>query len=263
MKLRSRLYECSIMHHRFSPKKHAFRHGAFMFLLDLDELEQLNRRVRLFGFNRRNLYALWNKDHLTPDDQSLKENILDWINQQGHRTKGDERVKLLTFPRTLGYVFNPVSFYFVCDTELQPVCAVAEVGNTFDEKKRYLVPVDDSGKWDFALLATKHFYVSPFSPLDLKFHFQLQTPDDELRVYVDDYDGQAKTLHSSLTGKARPFSSAQLAWLTMRYPLVTMRVIFLIHWHAFLLWRKGVPFHRKAESPALQKHVFKPISQSK
>jgi DUF1365 family protein len=53
-------------------------------------------------------------------------------------------------------------------------------------------------------------------------------------------------------------SGGRLAWFTLKYPLITLRVIFLIHWHALLLWFKKVPWHRKAANAALQTGVHNP-----
>jgi DUF1365 family protein len=164
----------------------------------------------------------------------------------------------------LGYVFNPVSFYFVTLADGSPLCAIAEVGNTFGEQKPYLVPVETlpsdpatGTPARFRLIAPKHFYVSPFSPLDLRFDFKLRDPAEQLAIGVNDLNAANDTvLISALTGQRRPLTDAGLLRLTLRYPLVTLRVITLIHWQALRLWLKKIPFLRKAESPDLQRHVL-------
>ena len=128
------------------------------------------------------------------------------------RLDDTDRIFLLTLPRIAGYVFNPVSFYFCTRSTGEPICAVAEVGNTFGELKPYLVPLD-SGATDggvFRLVAPKHYYVSPFSPVDLEFHFRFHLPDARLRVFIDDYDAEGKILVSTLTGRRGPPVGAAL-----------------------------------------------------
>lgn len=250
------------MHHRTHPREHRFQYGIFLACLDLDELDRLDRRLRWFSRNRRNLFEFRDSDHFTGMDAppqprrgpDLRSRLVDWLAGQGVAVPDSARIRLLTFPRVLGYVFNPVSFYFVHGPDGEPITAVAEVGNTFGEQKPYRVPVtSEAGGSRFRLVAPKHFYVSPFSTLDLRFDFRLRSPDDRLAIAVDDLDPDGrKILVSTLTGERRPLSDAELLRLTLRYPLVTLRTITLIHWEALRLWLKRIPFHRKASHPQLQ-----------
>src|ERR1700679_1550881 len=102
-----------------------------MFFLDLDELDSVPRKTFLFSRNRRNFYAFRDADHLPSGGGSLKENVTAYLASNGIGLARDARIMLLTLPRVLGYIFNPVSFYFCFDAAGEPICAVAEVGNTF------------------------------------------------------------------------------------------------------------------------------------
>ncbi len=307
------LYDCSVMHHRLAPKEHHFRYRIFQFCLDLDELDTLSARFRLFHRNRPALYRFNDRDHLpnatrsplaptggegrgegpglaqttahespaagrarlssarrsaTSEDGELgqtrptvsaKASLLAWIASQGLPLPADTRVLLLTHCRVLGYVFNPVSFYFCLDAQDRPLCAVAEVGNTFGEQKPFLLrPEDLASDGFFRRVVPKHFYVSPFSALDLAFDFKLRVPGEQLDIHIDDREGDHPVLLTALTGRRVPLTDANLARLTLKYPLVTLRVITLIHWHALKLWWKNVPWHRKAANPHLQQGVFNP-----
>ena len=258
--MNSCLYECSVMHHRLEPKEHHFQYRIFMFALDLDEVDALAKRLPFFSLNRWNLYTFRDRDHLTlsgGETKSLKENIVAYLAQNGIQFPADGRILLVTLPRVLGYIFNPVSFYFCSDAAGVPLCAVVEVGNTFREMKPYLLRETDGEKC-FRLITPKHFYVSPFSPLDLAFDFKLRIPGEMLDIHIDDRAGDRRVLLSALTGKRAPLTTARLLWFTLKYPLITLKVIFFIHWHAFRLWLKRLPVHRKAANPELQRDVLRP-----
>lgn len=251
------------MHQRLAPKRYALRHALVMFCLNLDELDLLSQRLRLFSRNRFNLYSFRDSDHLPGCGTAgapLRERLRHYLAGAGIRLPPDAPVQLLALPRILGYVFNPISVYFCFDARSRaPLCAVAEVGNTFGEHKLYLLRAPQAADPAlFHLRVPKHYYVSPFSSLTLQFDFRLRAPGQALELRVDDYDGERRVLRSGLWGSRRPLSDARLAWYALKYPLLTLKVIGLIYWHALRLWLRGVPWHRKADSPQLQQQVLRP-----
>lgn len=256
------------MHRRFAPKSHELKHRIFLLCLDLDEMDEIGKRSRWFSFNRPNVYSFRETDHLQmPGTRSLRESLTRWLRERDVVLPPDARIRLVTLPRVLGYVFNPVSFYFCHDASGNPICAIAEVGNTFGELKPYLIPnataPGDTGdeadaiQGAFRAIVPKHFYVSPFSPLDLSFDFRLRNPGETLAISVNDVKEGRTILVSTLSGRRRPLTDAELLRLTLRYPLVTMRVVTLIHWHALRLWWKRLPWYAKAAQPELQRGVHR------
>jgi uncharacterized protein len=255
--MNSCLYECTVSHRRLVPVDHQFTYRIFMFSLDLAEVESISRKVRGFSHNGRNLYAFNDRDHLEADDRPIREKLEKYLATQGVTLPSRGRVQLVTLPRMLGYIFNPVSLFFCYDEQGKPLHAVVEVGNTFREIKLFFLPSPDK-RMDFRLRAEKEFYVSPFSTLDTSFDFHLHLPDRRLDMRINDYKDGQLTLVSTLMGRQVPLTTKALWWFTLKYPLVTGKVIFLIHWQAFRLWLKRAPFIAKTASPEKQKDVLRP-----
>jgi DUF1365 family protein len=274
----SSLYECRVMHHRFLPKAHRFDYRIFLFALDLDELAECETRLGLFSVNRRNLYSFRERDFFPVGEnihnatgtsqaagnagaQSLKARIIAHLAGTGIDLTGG-RVLLVTLPRVFGYLFNPVSFYFCFARDGGPMAAIAEVTNTFREMKPYVLGpetcrADDHGA-TFSLRLPKYFYVSPFTDMDVAFDFKLHAPGTQLSVQVDDYANSQRTLTSVLSGSRRPLTDGRLAWYTFKYPLITLKVIALIHWHALKLYLKKVPWFAKTARPEAQRDLYRP-----
>ncbi len=252
--MNSCLYRCDVMHARLEPKKNKFLYQIFMFSLDLDEIDQLQRTLRFFSWNRFNLFNFRESDHLGSNERPLKEDILAYARSQGAELSGG-RVQLVTHLRTLGYSFNPVCFYFCFDKAGHPSGAVVEVENTYHEKKRYWLGPETYQDGAFRKRVTKYFYVSPFIDLDAEFDFKLTPPDKALAIYIDDWKEGHQILLSALTGRREPLTDARMLFNMIRFPFETLQVIFLIHWQAIVLKLKGLPHFRKADAPHLQQEV--------
>jgi len=256
--MNSCLYECTVFHRRLSPKRHEFLYRVFYLLIDLDELDLIKRGLRLLKINRPGIYSFRENDHISHGAFSVRENITRYLKMQGIEQQVGQ-ILLLTLPRILGYIFNPISVYFCHDSEGNPIAAVAEVGNTFGEWKPYLVlPNPNHSRVYFHTRVVKHFYVSPFSDLDLSFDFRFHLPKERLQIDIDDYRDNTPELISSLTGKRVQLSDSALLLFLLKYPLLTLQVIFGIHWQALLIWLKGLKAHRKEAEPHLQKGVHRP-----
>ena len=255
------LYECSVAHCRLKPKRHAFNYRVFMFCVDLDELPNL--RVSGFSHNRFGLFSIDDRDHVALGHPGgIRGNLVAWLAGQGIDCPDDARIRLLTFPRVLGYGFNPVSFYYIDADDGRPIAVVAEVVNTFREMKLYVIQSTGAdGLWHRRV--AKDFYVSPFSDPGMEFDFKLGAPAETWRVNIDTYDTDERVLLSSIRGEQRELSSARLVWYAFKYPLLSLRIIGLIHWHALLLWVRRVPFLRKSERLEAQNDVMRPHSSLK
>ncbi|WP_040508542.1 DUF1365 domain-containing protein [Leptospira wolffii] len=255
MGLNSKIIEAKVMHDRKSPKRNTFRYGIFTFLLDLNEIESFGERFRLLGNNKFRMFSFLDRDHMDFGKSGIRENFLEYLRTQGVKEKV-EKVTLITNLRLFGYVFNPVSFYFAEGEGGVPLCAVAEVGNTFGEMKLYFLGGDTLTEKGFRKKEAKFFYVSPFIGLDSEFDFYLNPPSDGgLHMRIDALENGQTILVTTYTGKMRELTDWGLVWMFIKYPFVTWKVIGLIHWQAFRLYLKKLPFLRKTDGEDQQRGV--------
>ena len=227
--MRSGLYTGTVMHARVTPAENVFRYRVCFYLLDLDELPALDRQLALFGWNRPNVVTYRDSDHL--DVRSLVD---------------ADRYLLLTNLRVLGYVFNPVSFFY-CYQGGELACIVAEVSNTFGERLPYLLSPEnqDTSERRLSYRHDKKLHVSPFFGLDQTYQWWFSEPGEQLDVRIDVTEGKARPFFATLNGRRRPLTDATLARALLRYPLMPLRVTALIHLQAARLWLKRVPYFRK------------------
>jgi DUF1365 family protein len=255
----SGIYEATVVHTRLTKKKNQFRYRIYTFLLDIDFLDEIQKHSFLFRRNKFSLFSFYDKDHWQAGEKTVRENIEKFAREHGLKEKIG-KILLQTNLRVLGYVFNPVSFYFLYSTAGEAIASIAEVGNTFGERKMYFIPGNGKGSsdtmgFDFRLVTKKFFYVSPYIALDSEFDFRLDTPEEKLRMQVDSWESGKKTLGTAFTGQKKPFRDVFLLIYFLKYPLVTVKVIGAIHYQAMILYLKKIPFLRKNDNLDLQREV--------
>lgn len=244
-----------VRHSRLRPAKNAFSYRVFTLMLPLRTLGDAPLGSRLCSRNRFNLLSFHDSDH---GDGSTP--LLDWIDRL-LRSEGiadaDGEIWLQSFPRVLGYVFNPVSFWFCHRRDGALRAIVCEVNNTFGERHCYLLDGGGTMHWGQDLSATKIFHVSPFCAVEgsYRFRFMRAAPQDggtaeRVVARIDYHDANGPLLLTSVSGTLQPLDDASAARAFLRHPLMTLGVIFRIHWQALKLFAKRVPFFSKPQPPA-------------
>lgn len=244
----SALYAGHVVHSRMRPKKHSLRYRVFSLLLDLDELDVLNRSLRFFGHNRRALFSFWDKDHGSlQSDRSLKDWAVGHVRALGIEDDGLS-VRVLCYPRIFGYVFNPLTVFFCYRKDGSLVAILYEVCNTFNERHTYVIPAEGQ---DGAIRQScdKALYVSPFMPMDCRYHFTIEPPEDGVAVRILETDAEGKLLFAAFEGRRSTLSDGALMKALLTYPLMTVKITAAIHWEALRLWSKGIRVfrHKPAE----------------
>lgn len=235
------LYRGTVTHARTHEGRHAFAYPLYMHLFDLADLDAVNDSFRLLGYNRRRPVAVHDADHF--DGRPLAEAVRAEVEKTGAPWPGG-RVQMLTNARIFGYVFNPITLYYCLDTHDTLATVVAEVHNTFGERHVYVLrPAHDGpSAAPLAASAKKAFHVSPFFSLDGTYRFELPAPDALLAADIDLEVGGVRRLAARLRLQRQALTESTLAWMLLRYPLMTLQVIGAIHWEALRLWSKGVKY---------------------
>ena len=245
--MRSHLLEGKVRHHRAQPFTYAFEHDVWYAALDVDELDALDDRLRLFGRNRRSVAAFRDADHLPERARDVATGIRALLRSEGISPEG-WRITLVTNLRVLGYVFNPASFFLCRDEAGTLRMVVVEVHNTFGDRHLYTLrpraaaQVAEGGP--FVATMAKDFFVSPFISVDGHYAVHIRDEADGLRLAIDLRQAGRSLLSTSLVLRRRPLTDRMLLQLLLRHPLVTHKTIGLIHWHGLRLWLRGAPFFR-------------------
>tara|TARA_A100001037_G_scaffold298725_1_gene323016 strand:- start:2951 stop:3772 length:822 start_codon:yes stop_codon:yes gene_type:complete len=244
------IYLSRVMHKRLAPVSHRFVYRVFSFYLDLDRIDDLDRRLRLFSRNRWNLFSFWDRDHGPRDGSPLRPWIDNLLSRAG--IKPDSlKVSLLCFPRLLGYAFNPLSIWFCRSAPGELRAVIYEVRNTFGEHHHYVFRVQSANSDEpLEHSCAKQMYVSPFIDEEATYHFRLHPPGEKLVIQIREYEGTDEVLIATQIGERAPLSDGWLARLLIIHPFMTSKVIAGIHWQAFRLWRRGVEFHSHTPAEA-------------
>lgn len=255
--IQSAIYEGWIRHRRHAPKPHAFGYRICLIYLDLAEVESIFAKRWLWSVNRRNVAEFRRSDFLGDPERDLAECVRDRV-ETATGTRPNGPIRLLAHLRYLGHCFNPVVFYYCyADDGVSLQAIVAEITNTpWKERHAYVLPLASARdhaaihRWSF----DKAFHVSPFMAMRHRYDWRLSEPAETLRVHMDVLSADAQQMPSAkdtverqfdatMVLRRHPFDGRSLARVLWRYPLMTLQVVFAIHWQALRLWVRGNPVH--------------------
>ena len=248
-----------VMHKRLSPKVNAFNYGIYYFSLPLSQIDRIPIPRNRFG-----MLSFYDKDHGYRDGRPLRPWAEGILSQYGI-SKATGEIVLVTLPRVLGYVFNPVSFWLCLDKKKQPRAVIVEVNNTFGESHTYLCAHTDQRpiRTDDWFEGDKLFHVSPFLKREGHYAFRFDLRANAYAIWINYYTASGKKqLLTSLAGKISPMNKASLRRAFFAYPLVTLKAITLIHYQALKLIAKGIQHIRKPEQGAKRISASRNLTES-
>lgn len=232
--MNSCLYEGHVEHTRLTAPGGRFRHSTYMWYVDLDDLEELDRSLRLLGVDRPGVHSIRSGDHLGDPARTIRENLAAYLSERCDAEDAG-RITLLTSARVFGHVFNPLSVFY-CRRDGDPVRrVVAEVSNTHGERHCYVVEPGPTGH----CRAPKAFYVSPFLEVEGTYTMFLPEPDESLMVRVELEQRGRPAFAAQLTGRRLALRDRTLLRMLVRHPMMTWQVSALIRRHGIGLWSRG------------------------
>lgn len=247
--MESGFYQGSVAHRRSAEIDHEFSVNLFMVCLDITKLPELLDPIP--GWSARNPALAWYRrnDHFGQPQQDLAVSVRDRVQKvMGKRPEGS--IYLLTHLRYLGYLFNPVSFYYCFDKQDNFQAFIAEVHNTpWHEEHVYCVPVSnfDGSNSKFTITLDKDFHVSPFQPMDQHYRITYEEPDEELFVRIESYRNQNREFDACLKMSRKPLSVFNAYRMLLRYPFMSFKVTASIYFEALKLWWSGATFYPHPE----------------
>ncbi|WP_310221365.1 DUF1365 domain-containing protein [Neorhizobium sp. 2083] len=237
-RLNSALFPGHVMHARLKPKQHRLAYRIYSILIDIDEFDTLDRRLRLFSVDRFNLFSFCTRDRGDRSGSNLRIQVEQTMRAAGIAPDGGA-IRLLTMPRLLGWAFNPLSVFFCYRHDGAIQAILWEVDNTFGGRHGYMIPAEIGSGGEIVQECDKVFYVSPFMDMDLRYAFRVSPPADNLSILIDVFDDHGLVLTARHLAKRVELTDLVLLGAFIAIPFLTIKVVLGIHWEALKMWLKG------------------------
>ncbi len=249
-------YRGRVFHRRLIAPKYQFAYRVFNVCLDIDSVAELSKRLKLFSYNRFNLFSFYDADHLANETEagagpdSLRRWVESGLQRHGIDLQGGQ-IRLFCYPRILGFVFNPLSVWYCENKDGQLIAILCEVRNTFGERHCYLLRDSNGGALDLtkAHHHPKRFHVSPFLPIAGDYEFRFSEPAQQLDVSIVWLQENERAMIATQRMRQVPINDWTLLKTFFMLPLMTVKVVAAIHWQALKIWVRGARFYKKPKPP--------------
>jgi hypothetical protein len=240
-----------VRHTRLKPVRNVFAYRTYFLMLPMRSMQRADAPASPLARNRFGLVSFYDRDHgdgRAPQDGGALAWLDDLLAAEGI-SDADGEIWLHCYPRVLGFTFKPVSFWYCHRADESLRAVVVEVNNTFGQRHCYVL---DPARFGAELRAEKVFHVSPFCPVEGGYRFRLMVDGQRQRTVarIDYDDAKGPLLQTSVSGTLEPITAQSLRRAVLSYPLMTMAVVWRIHWQALRLFVKRVPFFRLPALPS-------------
>ncbi|WGM38875.1 DUF1365 domain-containing protein [Caulobacter sp. NIBR1757] len=250
------LYVGETWHKRFAPRPHEFRYRLFQLLVDIDQLDEAFAGLRWMQLGRQGLLSFDPRDHGDRESRQLRPWVALTLAQAGVEASA-ATIRLLCFPRVLGFVFNPLSVFFVHAADGRLEAVIYEVNNTFGQTHAYVIPAIGAARE--TQRAAKAFYVSPFYKVEGEYRFDISAPGETLDLRIVKAVAGKPDFVATQTATREPLTDQSLKALFWSIPLLTLKVVAAIHWEALRLFLKGAPFGLRPPGPQAGQSTGEPL----
>ena len=248
--MNSKILLSNITHQRFIPFKHKLQYNVPSLFLNLSELNSITNDNKLFSLNSFNLFSFYESDHGYRDNRSIKKFIIENLNKFKIKYKKLD-IKILCFPRILGYAFDPLSIFYCFDND-KLISIFYEVKNTSNEQHTYVFAKGSGLELnEFKHECNKNFYVSPFIGMRGKYLFTNKLDQEKVNLIIDLYDtNNKKVLMASQTGKFVDFKAIKLLKYNILNPFFGFKVMVAILFEALRIVLKGGKYYARNKKPS-------------
>lgn len=245
--MKSQIFQGNIMHTRLKPVKHSFAYPVYFLSLDLSELDELDKSLWLFGYNKIKLISIHDQDYLSETQGSIYTKIISLLSEK-NCSDNINSIKLITVPRYFNYVFNPVSFFYCFRADNSLRCVVVEINNTYGETHLYILEQQSKpiGNYFAHYTIKKDFFVSPFNDLKGDYQFLFSQNNNQIDISINLIKEDSQVFATRLWGKGVNLDSSNLLQTIFKYPFDTILTIPRITWEALnLKHTKGLKSYLK------------------
>ena len=256
MSVSAGLYVGGTTHARLSPTPHRFGYRFFQLLIDIDRPGWAFAGLWTARLGRFGLFSFWGRDHGYRDNRPLRTWVLARLAEAGVAASA-RRIRLLCFPRMLGFVFNPLSVFFIHDADGRLEAVIYEVNNTFGQTHAYVAPAMGASVERQAV--DKALFVSPFYGVEGEYRFEVSPPGETFDLVITKAVNGKPDFIATSSMRRQDLTDARLIGLFLSMPLMTLGVVAAIHWQALRLWAKGVGLKARPPGPSAGASVARTV----